>query len=128
MAGAAMLAARGALRSGAGMVKCVVAPGSVGAIQEGEPAALAAAWPDDDASLEHTIGAWADIVLVGPGLGREHAREMVERLLHSWRGPVVLDADALNAFAGDADALGPLLAGRASLLMPPNVRVSSAAT
>jgi NAD(P)H-hydrate epimerase len=118
MAGAAMLAARGALRSGAGMVKCVVAPESVSAIQEGEPAALAAAWPADDASFERTITQWADVVLIGPGLGREGAREMVERLLRLWRGPVVLDADALNAFAGDADALAPLLASRSSILTP----------
>jgi NAD(P)H-hydrate epimerase len=118
MAGAAMLAARGALRSGAGMVKCVVAPESVSAIQEGEPAALAAAWPTDDASFERTVTQWADVVLVGPGLGKDGARERVERLLGLWRGPVVLDADALNAFAGDADALAPLLAGRPSILTP----------
>ncbi|MFL5606760.1 MAG: NAD(P)H-hydrate dehydratase [Gemmatimonadaceae bacterium] len=118
MAGAAMLAARGALRSGAGMVKCVVAPDSVSAIQEGEPAALAAAWPTDDASFERTITQWADVVLVGPGLGRDGAREMVERLLGAWHGPVVLDADALNAFAGDADALAPMLGGRSSILTP----------
>jgi hydroxyethylthiazole kinase-like uncharacterized protein yjeF len=118
MAGAAILAARGALRSGAGMVKCVVAPESVSAIQEGEPVALAAAWPGDDASFESAIGKWADVVLVGPGLGKERAREITERLLQLWRGPVVLDADALNAFAGDADALAPLLAARAALLTP----------
>jgi hydroxyethylthiazole kinase-like uncharacterized protein yjeF len=118
MAGAAMLAARGALRSGAGMVKCVVAPDSVSAIQEGEPAALAASWPTDDASFERTITRWADVVLVGPGLGKEGARELVERLLRLWRGPVVLDADALNAFAGEADALEPLLSGRSSILTP----------
>ncbi|MDQ6633475.1 MAG: NAD(P)H-hydrate dehydratase, partial [Gemmatimonadota bacterium] len=118
MAGAAMLAARGALRSGAGMVKCVVANDSMSAIQEGEPAALAAAWPGDDASFERTISQWADVVLVGPGLGKDGAREMVERLLRLWRGPVVLDADALNAFAGDADALAPLLAGRSAILTP----------
>jgi hydroxyethylthiazole kinase-like uncharacterized protein yjeF len=118
MAGAAMLAARGALRSGAGMVKCLVAPDSVRAIQEGEPAALAAAWPEDDASFERAIAQWADVVLVGPGLGQEGARAMVERLLALWSGPVVLDADALNAFAGDAEALAPMLAGRSSLLTP----------
>jgi NAD(P)H-hydrate epimerase len=57
-------------------------------------------------------------VLVGPGLGRPRARELTERVLRLWRGPVVLDADALNAFAGDAGALAPLLAGREALLTP----------
>jgi NAD(P)H-hydrate repair Nnr-like enzyme with NAD(P)H-hydrate dehydratase domain len=43
---------------------------------------------------------------------------MVERLLGSWRGPVVLDADALNVFSGQANRLGKLLAGRPALLTP----------
>ncbi len=118
MAGAAMLAARGALRSGAGMVKCVVAQDSLQALQQGEPAALAAPWPHDDASLDTAITHWADVVLLGPGLGAAHGRELVERVLRRWLGPVVLDADALNAFAGDADALVPLIGDREALLTP----------
>jgi NAD(P)H-hydrate epimerase len=118
MAGAVILAARAALRSGAGLVKCVVAPESLGAVQEAVPAALAAPWPTDAASFRQTVGEWADALLVGPGLGRDGARAMVERLLGAFRGPVVLDADALNAFAGDAPALASMLAGRAALLTP----------
>jgi hydroxyethylthiazole kinase-like uncharacterized protein yjeF len=118
MAGATILAARGALRSGAGLVKCVVAPESLLAVQESEPAALATTWPTDDDSLRHHIVDWADALLVGPGLGRDGARALVERLLEAFDGPVVLDADALNAFAGDARALAPLLGRRAALLTP----------
>jgi NAD(P)H-hydrate epimerase len=43
---------------------------------------------------------------------------MVERVLRSFAGPVVLDADALNVFAADADALPPLLGSREALLTP----------
>jgi hydroxyethylthiazole kinase-like uncharacterized protein yjeF len=117
MAGAAVLAARAALRSGIGLVRCVVAPESIGAVQEGEPAALAAAWPSTDDQLD-ALARWADVLLIGPGLGRDGTRARVERLLGAFRGPVVLDADALNAFAGDAGALAPLLAGREALLTP----------
>jgi NAD(P)H-hydrate epimerase len=117
MAGAAILASRAALRSGAGMVRCVVAPESLPAVQEAEPAALAAAWPENDASAA-SIAEWADALLVGPGLGRESARALVERLLGAFRGPVVLDADALNAFAGDVAALARALDGREALLTP----------
>ena len=117
MAGAAILAARAALRSGAGMVKCLVAPESLLAVQEAEPAALSSAWPHTDEDLSrHTQ--WADVILIGPGLGREHARSMVERVLRAFDGPVVLDADALNAFAGDLDALKQLIGSRAALLTP----------
>src|SRR6185369_10279128 len=100
------------------MVKCAVAPESLLALQEAEPAALSAAWPTDDASFDEHIAKWADAILIGPGLGREHAREIVERALRIFKGPVVLDADALNAFAGDVDALSALIAKREALLTP----------
>ena len=118
MAGATILAARAALRSGAGLVKCVVAPESLPAVQEAEPAALAAPWPADDATLEREVTRWADAILLGPGLGRDGARAFVERVLRAFRGPVVLDADALNAFAGEAAMLAPLLHERPALLTP----------
>ena len=118
MAGASVLAARAALHSGAGLVKCVVARESLPAVQEAVPAALAAVWPGDDASARREVGEWADAVLIGPGLGRSDARATVERLLRAFDGPVVLDADALNAFADDAASLPPLLDGRTALLTP----------
>ena len=117
MAGAVILAARAAQRSGAGMVKCLVAAGSLLALQEAEPAAQSAAWPAGDAELaSHTQ--WADVILIGPGMGKEGARAMVERVLRAFDGPVVLDADALNAFAGDLDALRALVGTRQALLTP----------
>jgi NAD(P)H-hydrate epimerase len=59
------------------------------------------------------------VVLLGPGLGDTPAsRALVERVLGAWRGPVVLDADALNVFAGDTAALRALLGERAALLTP----------
>jgi len=118
MAGAVILAARAALKSGAGMVKCAVAPESLLALQEAEAAALSSAWPSDDASFDESIAKWADAILIGPGLGREHARAIVERTLRMFKGPVVLDADALNAFAGDVAALGTLIGKREALLTP----------
>ena len=118
MAGAVILAARAALRSGAGLVKCVVAPQSLLALQEAEPAALASAWPSDDEEFISHVAQWADAILIGPGLGRDSARDVVERALRTFSGPVVLDADALNAFAGDVDALLPLIGSRAALLTP----------
>jgi NAD(P)H-hydrate epimerase len=120
MAGASVLAARAAMRSGIGMVRLVVAPESLPIVQGSEPHALARAWPGDaETGWDDVVGGWADAVLVGPGLGASSGtRQMVERLLASWRGPVVLDADALNVFAGEAEALGERLGGRPALLTP----------
>jgi len=116
MAGAAMLAARAALRSGIGMVKLVVAPESLGAVQQGEPYALASVWsPETGADLAD----WADAIVIGPGLGTTpESRAFVERILGEFHGPALLDADALNVFAGDVKGLSKLIGTRAALITP----------
>jgi NAD(P)H-hydrate epimerase len=126
MAGAPMLAARAAMRSGIGMVRLVVARENLPVVQESTPHALARAWPGESAGeINDTVGSWADGVLIGPGLGNTpESRALVERVLHAWRGPVVVDADALNVFKGEASTLGALLAGRPALLTPHPVEFS----
>jgi NAD(P)H-hydrate epimerase len=119
MAGATVLAARAAMRSGVGMVRLVVAPESLPVVQAAEPFALAGSWPVDDASLEREIVSWADGVVIGPGLGRTPAsRALVDRVLGAWSGPVLLDADALNVFDGDVDALARATGTRPALITP----------
>lgn len=116
MAGAAVLAARAAFRSGAGLVRLLVAPPSVAAVQAAVPEAIAHAWGDEDA--ERALDG-ADALVVGPGLGRSaDTRRLVDRLLASFGGPVLLDADALNVFERETDALASLLGGRPALLTP----------
>lgn len=118
MAGAVILAARAALRAGIGMVRVCVAPESIAPIQSAVVEATAIAWPAlDDAPAFSSHAAWADALLIGPGLG-PHAREMVEHWLRATRVPVVLDADALNAFAGDVASLGTLLHDRLAVITP----------
>ncbi len=118
MAGAPMLAARGALRSGIGMVQLLVAPTNVPVVQAALPETMAARWPVTAEDQERLI-AWAHVILLGPGLGRTvMSRALVERLLVAWRGPVVLDADALNVFAGEPRSLGTLLGARPAIVTP----------
>ena len=119
MAGASILAARAAIRSGIGMVRLVVAPESLAAVQTAEPFALAGIWPSDDAATDREITSWADGIVIGPGLGRSaESRALVDRVLARWRGPVLLDADALNVFDGDLDALAHGIGDRPALITP----------
>jgi NAD(P)H-hydrate epimerase len=124
MAGAALLATRAALRSGAGMVRAIVDRASVDAIVGAEPAALVTTWPTEPDQIRRAVTGWAHALAIGPGLGATpESRALVERLLREFRGPVVLDADALNVFAGDIDHLGALLDGRAALVTPHQVEL-----
>jgi NAD(P)H-hydrate epimerase len=119
MAGATVLAARAAMRSGIGMVKLIVAESSLRTVQESEPYALASAWPDDDARVAREIAGWADAVVIGPGLGRADAsRALLDRVLRVWRGPTLLDADAITLFEGRVNELAEILAARAAVLTP----------
>ncbi len=118
MAGAPMLAARGALRSGIGMVQLLVAPTNVHVVQAALPETMAGRWPvtaEDQDKVLH----WTHCLLLGPGLGRTAmTRALVERLLVEWKGPVVLDADAINVFEGEPRMLGTLLGARPAIVTP----------
>jgi hydroxyethylthiazole kinase-like uncharacterized protein yjeF len=122
MTGAAVLAARAAMRSGIGLVRLLVPRESVPIVQVAEPHALAHAWPVDDEGREAThatLASWAHVLLIGPGLGdTKETRHLTREVLTEWRGPVVIDADGLNVFAGEAKALGRLCDGRTALLTP----------
>ncbi|WP_353266136.1 NAD(P)H-hydrate dehydratase [Gemmatimonas sp.] len=100
MAGAIVLAARAAARSGAGLIHAMVHPLSVPAVQSLVPQALAHTWT--------AAGLRYDALAVGPGLGRDKEASLV---MHDWldahRGtPLVLDADALWLAADAANDLG----------------------
>ncbi len=119
MAGAALLAARGALASGIGLVRLFVAPRNVSVAQTAVAEALAQSWPTDDAAAGKEIDEWAHAILLGPGLGSgADARALAERVLRCSRLPVVIDADGLNAFAGRPGDLATLLAGRPAVITP----------
>lgn len=110
--GAARLAANAAARIGAGLVTVA---GSSGALAEhaAHLTAIMLAPCDDASALTHILAdARKNAVVIGPGLGLEpSARALVEAALQRapFRG-VVLDADALTLFAGEASALRALIA------------------
>ena len=116
MAGAAVLAARGALRAGAGLVRLVVATESLSAVQASVPEATGALWPRNDVVVGDALGT-PDAVVVGPGLGPAN-RALVEMVLRQENIPTVLDADALNAYAGEVGALRGVLGARNAVLTP----------
>jgi hydroxyethylthiazole kinase-like uncharacterized protein yjeF len=119
MPGAAVLAARAAARSGAGLVRAFVAPENAGGVAAAIPFALVSAWPIEGGEMSKLISKWAAAIVIGPGLGKsDETRELVERILRDSSVPVVLDADALNVFEGDVGALETLLRGRKALLTP----------
>jgi NAD(P)H-hydrate epimerase len=119
MPGAVVLAVRAALRSGIGMVRVLLSSENVSAVLSAVPSALISEWPSTTDQIHSDISKWATAAVIGPGLGKSaKTRELVERLLRDGDLPVLLDADALNVFEGDAKSLASLLAGRTALITP----------
>jgi hydroxyethylthiazole kinase-like uncharacterized protein yjeF len=100
MLGAAVLAGQAALHFGAGAVGLAV-PDVSG------PAAAAAAPELLQYSLDRPPAGRYRVLVIGPGLGRDHD-ETAGALLDGWEGPVVADADALPLLES-ARPPGPLV-------------------
>src|SRR4051812_39528968 len=119
MPGAVVLAARGALRSGIGLLRLLVDPTNESAVLAAVPSALLSGFPSTAGEIDSAISKWADAIVIGPGLGKSaQSRELIEQILKASKKPVLLDADALNVFEGDVTSLGALLRGRAALITP----------
>lgn len=120
MTGALRLAARAAFAAGAGLVHAVAPPETVAALVQAEPDLQTLAHPFDQPPTPALLDliARADAVVIGPGLGREPGRrKLIVALIEAARA-VVIDADALVAFAGLASELAPLAASRPMVLTP----------
>lgn len=125
MTGAGCMAALGAQKAGAGLVTLAL-PASLDPIAEVKlTSAMSRPLPEcgepaiGQAAAERVL-AWQDefdVVALGPGMGRAaETGRAVRRLVAELNLPVVLDADGLNALAGDLSGLGRAVAPR--LLTP----------
>lgn len=109
MAGAAVLAARAALHSGAGLVSIHSAARCETILQTAVPEAMFQADADENIVSDIPLTRRYDCIAIGPGLGRDTAtREAFVRLLTQVTVPLVVDADALNLMQGDTTLLGLL--------------------
>ncbi len=106
--GAAVLAASGALRSGAGLVTvatpaaCLPLVAAARAELMTEPLAVTASGGLDQGELPRLLdlARERDAVVLGPGLGQDPAtRELVRGFVRACPVPLVIDADGLNALA-----------------------------
>lgn len=114
MSGAAVISASAAVRCGAGIVKCAVPEGVCGIVAGYMPEYMVYPMPQTE-SGGMAVSAYdkimelankSDAVLIGCGLGSDpQTVNLVKSLLKKINKPVVLDADGINAIAGDISIL-----------------------
>ncbi len=105
--GAALLAAHGAQRAGAGLVTIATSPPTADALDHRVLECMTARIDQGapEKSLEQQLEP-CDAAVVGPGLGIDGAaRRVVDAVVLGWQGHKVVDADAISHFAGRAEEL-----------------------
>ncbi len=111
-AGAAVLAARAALRTGAGLITCHVPAGCVPVIQTAIPEAMVQADNNDHLFTSVTDFSHYSALAVGPGIGTspETYAGFME-LIKAASQPLVIDADGLNILGMNKDWISLLRPG-----------------
>ncbi len=114
--GAAVMAAYAALRAGAGLVTVATPDLVLPIVASAHPEIMSeplAATPDGTAAMQNLaqqhferIEENKDVLALGPGLGlHPETQDFIRKVALQTELPLILDADGLNAFAGNADVL-----------------------
>lgn len=115
MSGAAYLSASAAYAMGAGLVKIWTVEENRAILQQQLPEAIIQVYDPDEVLCEtddfkekaQKVLEWADLLVLGPGLGQgEYVSHLVEFVLSHAYVPMVLDADGLNAVARRPELTG----------------------
>lgn len=116
--GAAVLAAKACLRSGAGLLSCHIPKRGYDILQISVPEAML--MTDFNSSFITKIETdllQFDAIGIGPGIGTaSETKIFLQEIFENYRNPVVLDADALNIIAAQKDFLSLIPSG--SILTP----------
>ncbi len=117
MAGAAVFAARAAIKCGSGLVKVCTARQIFPVLQISVPEATCITWD----KIKGDLSAF-DAVAIGPGMGvGRRTKNILERVLREYTKTVVIDADGLNTVAGDSRLRQLVKAARAQVIMTPHI-------
>lgn len=125
MAGAGILCARAALRSGAGLVRILMdSPDSplYQIFQTSVPEATCVFYRDIKNSENRIDFNEYDSIAAGPGLGKsDSVKQVLEEIICSYNGTLVLDADALNIISADEKLAEAVRVSGAKIIMTPHI-------
>lgn len=111
-AGASVLAAKAAHRSGAGLVSAVVPLCNYHILQISSPETMLLPDINEKCITELPDLSMYNTVAIGPGIGfNEQTKMVLKNLLEHFKHPIVIDADAITILSEQPDCLG---------LIPPN--------
>ena len=116
MMGAAVMAAKACMRSGAGKLTCFIPGEGYSILQTSVPEAMVKVCGKKFIKKIQTVDGFSAIG-IGPGIGMHNSHaDLLEKLFSQYKKPVVLDADALNTMAANKQLLKKI--PRGSILTP----------
>lgn len=99
-AGAIRMTGEGALRAGVGLVRVLTRAENIAPLLTARPELMVQELTPQ--SLDESL-AWADVVVIGPGLGQQEWGKKALQKVENSRKPMLWDADALNLLAINPD-------------------------
>jgi NAD(P)H-hydrate epimerase len=115
--GAAIMASRAALRSGAGLITLFHPEGMEQIFETQLLEVMTYAIPEGFNDFFKKLNSM-DVLLIGPGIGTSNETvELVKKVLQTWDKPVVIDADGLNILSENENIL-KLIANKPVILTP----------
>ncbi|AMO50910.1 Carbohydrate kinase, YjeF related protein [Enterobacter sp. FY-07] len=99
-AGAIRMAGEAALRAGAGLVRVLTRSENIAPLLTARPELMVHELTS--ASMDESLQ-WADVVVIGPGLGQQEWGKKALQKVENFRKPMLWDADALNLLAINPD-------------------------
>lgn len=128
ISGAAYLAAAGAYRIGAGLVKLYTPKENLFAVQTLLPEAIMEIYNRERPTVKQLKQCmeWADAIVIGPGFGTDRmAEKILKYTISKSKVPIVIDADGINILAKSKTCL---LDKNAPLVLTPHIQEMSRLT
>ena len=127
MTGAAILAAKGALRSGSGLVYVCIPEEYADVLRIAVPEAIVVKWGDALAVLDGSVAVKGitpdryDAVCFGPGMGKSAgSRTQLRAILRVSDAPLIIDADGLNLISENKDIKDLVLGYKGDIAVTPH--------
>lgn len=119
MAGAAYLSAKAAYSTGAGLVQIYTDETNRMILQQLLPEAIVTTYTGFDKIKLKELFDWADVVSIGPGLGRsETAEKIVTYAMQYAKSPCIIDGDGLNILSEEMT----LLEHKKNIILTPHMK------
>jgi NAD(P)H-hydrate epimerase len=102
--GSAILAAKAALRAGAGMITLFHPAGMETIFESQLIEVMTTPLPENpESNIQFQVKLHSmDALLIGPGIGRsDYMRNLIKMIINNWHKPLVIDADALNIISAN---------------------------